>query len=68
MGYGGSRRDADQAVGRAKDEGIDGDQLAQFMIDNNVGVTPVQTYEIKRIDRDATEAFSCSFLQHILHY
>jgi restriction system protein len=31
---------------------IDGDQLAQLMIDNNVGVTPVQNYEIKRIDSD----------------
>ena len=31
---------------------IDGDQLAQFMIDNNVGVTPVQTYEVKKIDTD----------------
>ena len=31
---------------------IDGDQLSQFMIDNNVGVTPVQSYEVKRIDTD----------------
>lgn len=31
---------------------IDGEQLAQLMIDNNVGVTPVQNYEIKRIDSD----------------
>jgi len=33
-------------------DGAEGDQLAQFMIDNNVGVTPVQTYDIKRIDMD----------------
>jgi restriction system protein len=123
MGYGGSRRDAGKAVGRTKDEGIDGiikedrlgldiiyiqakcwentvgrpeiqkfagalqgkrakkgvfittsnfsreaiefagmidtkivlidgEQLAQFMIDNNVGVAPVQVYEVKRIDTD----------------
>jgi restriction system protein len=31
---------------------IDGRQLAQFMIDHNIGVTPVTTYEIKRIDSD----------------
>jgi restriction system protein len=31
---------------------IDGEQLAQLMIDNNVGVTPMQNYEIKRIDSD----------------
>jgi len=31
---------------------IDGEQLAQLMIDHNVGVTPVQNYEIKRIDSD----------------
>lgn len=123
MGYGGSRKDAGKAVGRIKDEGIDGiikedrlgldiiyiqakrwentvsrpeiqkfagalqgqrakkgifittsnfskeahdyadridtkivlidgEQLAQLMIDNNVGVTPVQNYEIKRVDSD----------------
>ncbi len=31
---------------------IDGDTLAQLMIDYNVGVTPVAVYEIKRIDSD----------------
>jgi hypothetical protein len=27
-------------------------QLARMMIDHNVGVTPVQAYEVKRIDTD----------------
>jgi len=31
---------------------IDGIKLASLMIDHNVGVTPVTTYEIKRIDSD----------------
>lgn len=31
---------------------IDGEMLAKFMIDNGVGVSPVATYEIKRIDSD----------------
>jgi len=31
---------------------IDGQQLAQYMIDHNIGVTPVTNYEIKRIDSD----------------
>ncbi len=31
---------------------IDGRQLAQLMIDFNLGVTPVQSYEVKRIDSD----------------
>lgn len=31
---------------------IDGEQLAQLMIDYNIGVTPVSTYELKRIDSD----------------
>lgn len=31
---------------------IDGNELAGFMIDNNIGVTPVATYEIKRLDTD----------------
>ena len=31
---------------------IDGKQLAQFMIDHNIGVTPFANYEIKRIDSD----------------
>jgi restriction system protein len=31
---------------------IDGETLAQFMIDNNLGVSPVASYEVKRIDSD----------------
>ncbi|MDZ7314763.1 MAG: restriction endonuclease [candidate division KSB1 bacterium] len=31
---------------------IDGDMLAQLMIDHNVGVTTVASYELKRIDSD----------------
>lgn len=31
---------------------VDGDQLAQLMIDNNIGVSPIASYEIKRIDSD----------------
>ena len=31
---------------------IDGNQLAQLMIEHNVGVSTVKTYEIKRIDSD----------------
>ncbi len=31
---------------------IDGDQLSQLMIDHNVGVTPVTSYETKKIDSD----------------
>lgn len=31
---------------------IDGYQLAEFMIDYNVGVTTVKSYEIKRVDSD----------------
>ena len=31
---------------------IDGEQLAQLMIEHNIGVTPVATYEIKRVDLD----------------
>ncbi|MBD1901809.1 restriction endonuclease [Trichocoleus sp. DQ-A3] len=31
---------------------IDGQQLAEFMIDHNVGVSTVSTYEIKKIDSD----------------
>lgn len=34
---------------------IDGSQLAQFMIDFNVGVTPDRTYEIKKVDYDFFE-------------
>jgi len=123
MGYGGSRKDAGQAIGRCGDEGIDGiikedrlgldiiyiqakrwentvsrpeiqkfagalqgqrarkgifittsnfsreaikyvtkidtkiilinaEQLVQFMIDNDVGVSPVAKYEVKKLDLD----------------
>ena len=31
---------------------IDGEQLAQMLIDHNIGVTPVANYEIKRVDSD----------------
>lgn len=31
---------------------IDGEQLAQLMIDYNIGVSTVNTYELKRIDND----------------
>jgi restriction system protein len=36
---------------------VDGAQLAEFMIDHDVGVTPVKTYQIKKVDLDyfATE-------------
>ena len=31
---------------------INGEQLTQFMIDYNIGVTPISNYEIKRMDLD----------------
>ena len=31
---------------------IDGQQLAQYMIDYNLGVTSVNSYEVKRMDSD----------------
>jgi restriction system protein len=31
---------------------IDGEQLAQLMIDHNLGCTTQQTYELKKIDSD----------------
>jgi hypothetical protein len=31
---------------------IDGEQLAQMLIDHNIGVAPVVSYEIKRVDSD----------------
>ncbi len=31
---------------------IDGDRLTDLMIDYNIGVAPVQTYELKRLDSD----------------
>jgi len=35
---------------------IDGAEFARLMIDYGVGVTPVVTYEIKRLDTDYFEA------------
>jgi restriction endonuclease Mrr len=64
MRYGGSRREAARAVGQIGDEGIDGStieaktvlidgkRLAELMIDYDVGVTPVTTYQLKRVDSD----------------
>jgi restriction endonuclease Mrr len=34
---------------------IDGEQLAQLMIDNEIGVTTSRKYEVKRIDNDYFE-------------
>ncbi|MCG3147644.1 MAG: Mrr restriction system protein [Verrucomicrobiae bacterium] len=34
---------------------IDGEQLAELMIDYNIGVTPDKTYELKRVDSDYFE-------------
>ncbi|MEO8052338.1 MAG: restriction endonuclease, partial [Acidobacteriota bacterium] len=34
---------------------IDGEQLAQLMIDFSVGVTEVDTYKVKKLDRDYFE-------------
>ncbi|NLE95198.1 MAG: restriction endonuclease [Dehalococcoidia bacterium] len=34
---------------------IEGTELARLMIEHNVGVTPVRTYEVKRIDTDYFE-------------
>lgn len=31
---------------------IDGEQLAELMIENGIGVSKVASYEIKRIDSD----------------
>jgi len=31
---------------------MDGEQLAQHLIDNNVGVSPAAAYEVKKIDSD----------------
>ena len=31
---------------------IDGQQLAQFMFEHNVGVAPASTYEVKKLDAD----------------
>jgi restriction system protein len=34
---------------------IDGEQLAQYMIDHGIGVTTIRKYEVKRIDNDYFE-------------
>jgi restriction system protein len=34
---------------------IDGEKLAQYMIDYNLGVSTQNTYEIKRLDSDYFE-------------
>lgn len=34
---------------------LDGETLAQLMVDHNVGVTPVGTYELKKVDTDYFE-------------
>ncbi len=31
---------------------IDGERMAELMIDHNVGVSPIASYEIKKIDSD----------------
>jgi restriction system protein len=47
-------RDAEEYVSKinSKIVLIDGDQLSHLMIDHNVGVTPVTSYETKKIDSD----------------
>lgn len=53
LGYGGSKPDAAERVGRSGDGGIDGGlELATHMVDAGVGVTTLETYELKRIDED----------------
>ena len=46
--------DAEECVSQieAKVVLIDGESLAQMMIDHNVGVSTVGTYEVKKIDSD----------------
>lgn len=34
---------------------IDGDQLVQFLIEHNIGVSPVVTYTVKKVNRDYFE-------------
>jgi restriction system protein len=41
--------------GRYEGSLIDGEDLAQYMIDFNLGVSLVRTYEVKRIDNDYFE-------------
>jgi len=31
---------------------IDAEQLAQYIIDNDVGVSPIAKYEVKKVDLD----------------
>jgi len=47
-------RDADDYASRidSKIVLIDGEELAQMLIDHNIGVAPVASYEIKRVDSD----------------
>lgn len=47
-------RDAEDYVAKinSKIVLVDGEQLSQLMIDHNVGVTPVTSYETKKIDSD----------------
>jgi hypothetical protein len=35
---------------------IDGQKLAELMIDHNLGVSPMATYEVKRVDADYGES------------
>ena len=46
--------DAEDYVSRidAKVVLIDGETLAQLMIDHNVGVSTINTYEVKKVDSD----------------
>lgn len=50
-------RDAEDYVERIDNRVvlIDGDELTDLMIDFNIGVTGVDTYEIKRLDSDYFE-------------
>ncbi|MFA6242971.1 MAG: restriction endonuclease, partial [Candidatus Hydrogenedentales bacterium] len=47
-------RDASDYAGNLESKVIliDGKRLAQFMVDFNVGVSPVTSYEVKRVDTD----------------
>ena len=47
-------RDAEEYAARIESKIIliDGEQLAQLLIDHNIGVTPVSNFEIKKIDSD----------------
>lgn len=52
MGYGGSRRDAGEAIGKSGDGGIDGARLAELMIEHNIGTSTQNIYEVKKVDSD----------------